>query len=321
MRLNEKLVQTLAYLRLMKPDKVGFYKGPLSSQRQKKHSQLSRPYHISIIGGTHYRRDLALLTVFSINEHCQDVSANLNTVTDKTDAIWILLQDPIDEARRVELEQKCKTDWASKLILNSPETYNIYHSDTCFPILDKAGVSVPNYEFTDDDLGKTKVIYKKINQQTSEKFICEYKGPVEGYRPFQFIDTIDQDVYHRYRAFYVLGNVIPTIYIQSPSWNVCHKHETFRKIGFDLTQFEIDQLSLIAKALDMDYFAVDFIRANNTSYFIDVNIYPTVKHRSFTGKQPYGLFHTFNFLKDLNGTPVWESFERSLIKRIQDERS
>jgi hypothetical protein len=317
MRLNEKLLQTLAFLKLYPSKNVGFYKGPLTWMRQRKHKKLNRKYHITIIGREHYRHDFAPLTVYSINEHCTTISANLNEVTEKTDAIWFLLQDPIKETERAEFETKCKTVWKDKRILNSPETYNIYHSEKCFPLLDAAGVSVPRYSFSEDEVGKTKVIYKKINQQASEKFISEYKGHIDSFRPFEFIDTIADGVYHRFRAFFAFGAVIPSIFTHSPSWNVGYLQESFREVGFDLSDFEVEQLKLISKTLKMDYFAVDFIRANNTSYFIDVNIYPTIQHRLFEEKKPYGLFHTFNFLTNYKGTKAWEAVEKELLKGLK----
>lgn len=317
MRLNEKLVQTLAFARLINPKNVGFYKGPLTWQRLKEQSKLKRKFHITVIGRSHYRHDFAPLTVYSMNTHFTQISVNLNTVTEKTDAIWINRQDPIKDTIKADLLEKCESTWRDKLILNHPNNYNTYHLDECFPRLEAGGVSVPRYTFTDADLGKTKVIYKKINQQASEKFICDYKGDVEGFRPFEFIDTANaENNFHRYRAFYAFGAVIPSIFIHSPSWNVGYLHETSRQVGFDMTDFEIEQMRRIAQAMEIDYFAVDFIRANNTSYFIDVNIYPTIQHRSFPKKKPYGLFHTFDFLKASDGKSAWEVTEVHLLKRL-----
>lgn len=318
--LFQKLVQNAWFLMGIPTSRIGYYKGLHSTLKKRAHRRLKRQYHISIVGNDHYRTSFAPNMVYWMNERLTSISAGLNDVSEQTDAVLIHLQDPLKPERQADLIHRCEHEWADKLILNHPAQYNRYHDEDCFPMLRRNGIHVPRTEFTDADVGVTKVVYKQIGKHASEKRFEKYSGEIPGYRAFEFIDCRDADgFFSRNRAYYILGQVAKSFTYTGRDPNVN---------SFTLDRIEpvqsmssqcIHDITQIGKRLDIDFFAVDFINsADGISYIVDINIYPTsisIHQNDVAARRSYGLWSQLDWVRqgDLNG---WDIIEQELPRMI-----
>lgn len=318
--LFQKLVQNAWFLMGIPTERVGFYKGLHTTLKRRQHAKLNRPHHISFIGTEHYRTSFAPIITYWVNERMTDFSAGLNDVSEKTDVVWIFFQDPLSEKKQAELMHKCETEWKNKIIINHPANYNHYHDADCFIRLREAGVHVPRVEFDESDIGKTEVVYKQIGLHAKEKFFGPYTGERSGYRAYEFIDTRDANgVFNRYRAFYLLGDCLPTFVYTGRNPNMYSQTREHAAQVDALTEQEIRDVSKTAEVLGIDYFAVDLLRTpDGLSYIVDINIYPTVYNNrvnSWSGQKHYGYWPHFDwFFKD--GVNAWQVLDDRLKERI-----
>jgi hypothetical protein len=161
-------------------------------------------------------------------------------------------------------------------------------------------------------------------KQGGDKILSLYTGPRPGMLPFEFIDTVQANgTYCRYRAHYLLGSVRPSEVIIADHWNACLKHSVDLDYTFVLTDSEIRQIGLIARTLNLQYFAVDFLRrpSNGQAIFTDVNVYPTIQSPKarVRARGDFGLWHTFDArvrmgLAEPNQLDVWELFDNAMAR-------
>lgn len=292
------------------------------------HRSLRRQVHVCLLE-VQARPGFSQLMAYWINERCQRVSASVGARLEGADVVWVSSQDPLDTAQKHKLAELLRRRRSGVRVINPLQTYNAYHEADAFSRLSAAGVHVPRLEFGEPDLGKTSVVYKRSGEQMSNKERTSYSGPRSGYRVFEYIDGRGPDGrFRRYRAFYVLGAVRPSKLMRCDHWNVCLKHEPVLEYGFEMTPEEIEQLRLIARALGLDYFAVDFVRraGDERAFYVDINIYPRLFSTHQTNKE-FGLgggFHTFDTRQrfgfpEPGGVPFWRVFEDALLRFARGE--
>jgi hypothetical protein len=284
----------------------------------------SKPLHVCLLSLDHSGLPFGPLTAWAINQNSRTCSASLNEGLEQADVIWVYMQDPILPQMRQRLEAViARHAKPQAVIVNPPRSYNAFHRPDAFALLEAAGVSVPRSVFDESDIGRTHVVYKTVAQQGGDKFLDLYSGPREGMAPFEFIDSVRPDgTFARYRAHYLFGKARPSEVLLSDHWNSCLKHSVKLEYNFALTDLEIEQLGKIAQALDLQYFAVDFLRRPDGSpVFTDVNIYPTIQspHARVRARGDFGLWHTFDARRRLglpepNHVTAWEIFDEAMLK-------
>jgi len=278
-RIEDAVAQWLWFALPVDPERIGYGKGPLTWLRQRKHKKSRKHIHICLLdylaeGGRQSR-----FTEFWINERSRLCSASINEGIENADVVWIYCKDPIPPKEKDGLLQVLKRARPGTPVVNHPEVYNSYHEERVFEALAEAGVSVPRSEFSDRDVGKTLVVYKtKGRHGHAPKFMSEYEGFKDGYRAFEFVGSRGPDgLNRRYRAYYLLGAVYPSLLRSSGNWNV-YSQTAERTETYEMTSNETDQVRLIANTLGLRYFAVDYLRRieDDSPVFVDLNVYPDV---------------------------------------------
>ncbi len=315
----------------MDASKIGYGYSPYTLFRLLRQKKIKKELNICILTAgipKRLRKNFIDLQVFWINERSKVCHLYVDGPIEKADAIWIYTQDPIEPERMERLKAKLAKADPEIPIINPPESYNFYHQIDAFPKLEKAGVNVPRTTFTENDIGKTKIVYKKFGVQSSEKFTEFYRGPVEGYRAFEFIDYEDNGLFSRYRAFYLFGAVLAGKVCRSPGWNSCMKNQVEVDVTFEMPPLEVGQLKLIGKTAGLDYFAVDYLRQkpDNKPVFVDINVFPTIAAKpATTFHQGYsGYWHTFDSrgrmgIPEPAGIPVWQLFDEALLNWVKSK--
>ena len=293
-RLQDNFLQWFWFLPGVDKRHIGFDRGLLTWLRTRRHRQVKRKIHICLLDIRPSGGKFGKFTAFWINERSRVCSAAVNERIEDADIIWVYSQDPLTPDMKTELLQALVKTRPGTPVINHPDVYNSYHEGHCFHELGVKGVSVPRSEFTDDDIGNTPVVYKVIGKHGSSKFRALYRGSIEGYRPFEFHDSRGPEGLHRkYRAFYILGMIVPNHLAMGDSWNVHRETKKRTEYVFDMTDLERESMKLIADTLNLQYFSVDFIRRSSDDYpfFTDINVYPlpidfteTARQRGYFGR-------------------------------------
>jgi hypothetical protein len=270
------------------------------------------------------------LTAWAINRNSKRCHAVVNGDIASADVIWIYCQDPLPPAMQTLLEQRIRQlARPEAAIVNAPSAYNAYHQPDAFVRLSDAGVRVPRHMFTDADRGQAEVVYKASGRHGESKRRETYDGPRPGMNAFEFVDCRQADgMYRRYRAHYLLGVVRPSEAFVSPEWNVCADTAAEIEYTYDLTDEEVEQIRRIAEVLELQYFAVDFMRRSSDGkpVFTDVNVYPTIQspRARVRSRGDFGGWHTFEARRRLGipepgGRDVWETFDHAVARFVQQK--
>jgi hypothetical protein len=321
-RLKDNIIQWMWFIFNVKKNRIGYDKGLLTWQRESRHRDLRRKVHISLLEVHPKKGKFGRFTAFWINERSSICSVSLNERIEDADILWIYSQDPLPPESRQELLETLKKAKPGTPVINHPDTYNSYHEEHVFNTLQNAGVSVPRSTFTEHDIGKTRVVYKVSGRHGSSKFLSLYQGPIEGFRPFEFVDSRGPDgFYRKYRAFYILGIVCPNHIAFSNQWNVHRETKIRTEYIFDMSPLEIESLRVIAKTLNIQYFSVDYLRrkSDNFPVFTDINVYPLPIDFTETARK-FGYFGRWHILDnhwrldvpEPSGRPFWEMFDEAV---------
>ena len=328
------MVQWLWFVLPVKRSRIGYGKGPLTWLRQRRHKKLRRNVHICLLDYDLEGGRQTKFTEFWINERSRICSASTNERIADADVAWVYCKDPIPPDKKGILLRALERARPGTPVINHPEVYNSYHEEHTFKALAEAGVSVPRSEFADEDIGKTLVIYKTEGRHGhAPKFLSKYKGPKAGCRAFEFVDSRGPDgLYRRYRAYYLLGAVHPSLLRSSDHWNV-YSQTAERTETFTITPAEVDQIRLIAKTLGLQYFAVDYLRRkeDDSPVFVDMNVYPDVISKLKQASRKlgyYGRWHTLDtdtqWLSHDNQTRqgtsehlFWNLFDEAVLSFLQ----
>lgn len=302
---------------------IGFDRGLLTWLRVRKHRQLKRRIHICLLdicpGGGKFGR----FTAFWINERSRVCSASVNKRIEDADVLWVYSQDPLPPDSKEELLQMIKKAKEGTPVINHPDVYNSYHEEYAFRALENAGVSVPRSMFTERDVGKTLVVYKISGKHWSPKFLSLYRGPIEGHRPFEFIDSKGPDgLYRQHRVLYVAGIIHPNYVAFSHKWNVERTNREHFEYTFEMIPVETESIHLIARVLNIQYFSVDYLRrsSDNLPFFTDINVYPLPIDFTETAREfrYYGRWHLADNrlrlgMSEPSGRPFWEKFDEAML--------
>jgi hypothetical protein len=309
-------------------EKIGLGHGPLSWARRLTQKRTSKDIHICLleIGGNGL--SFGPLTAWAINRGSKRCSVAVNGDLSRADVIWVYSQDPLPPKHQAELERRIRTSARSGTpIINAPATYNSYHAQDAFQRLSSAGVCVPRHTFTEDDIGKVQVVYKASACQGAPKVLALYDGPRAGAGAFEFVDSRGPDgLFRRYRAHYLAGMVRPSEVFVSRHWNVCFQHASDIEYVFDVSEEEQRQIRMIAQALGLDYFAVDYLRraSDGAAVFTDVNVYPTIQSppERVRRRGDFGMWHTFDARQRMGipepmGVNVWDEFDSAITAFVR----
>ncbi len=313
------------FLRGIDPARVGYGWGPLTWWRQRRHRCLDRPVHICLLqppGAGVFGR----VTAFWINERSSCCRASVNEGLERADVVWTYCQDPLSEELKGRLRAELRRARPGARVINHPDSYNCYHEPGVFSELARAGVSVPRTEFTEADVGRTMVVYKKLGAHTASKALAPYDGPRPGHRAFEFVDCREVDgCCRRYRSYYVAGVVWPTVAFFGREWNIYSRTAQGFDYSFTLTPAEERCLRLIAETLDIQFFAADHVRRreDGAPVFLDINIYPSVVaiFKPVGRPRDYGLWHAFDSRERFGGTqpagaPFRERFDQAMLALV-----
>lgn len=215
-------------------------------------------------------------------------------------------------------------------MINPLASYDAYHAADAFARLAAAGVSVPRTEFGPADEGVTPVVYKACHEQPARKFLAPWRGPVPGYRAFAYEDGRDaQGRAWRYRAYHLPGgDVLSGDAVASPRWEARAEGRVAVDVAAELRAEEREQIALLAETLQLDFFAVDYLRrgAVGEAVFLDVNVYPMVlMAEAVTAERGLpGEWHVWE-VADRFGRPDpdrshWERFDAAMLARAQTVR-
>ncbi len=322
-RLKDNLVQWLWFVLNVQRNRIGFYKGLLTWQRESRHRRLRRKVHICLLEVYPKEGKFGRFTAFWINERSRICSASLNTRIEDADVLWVYSQDPLPPDSKKELLQMVKKAKEGTPVINHPEVYNSYHEDYAFRALENAGVNVPRSMFTEHDVGKTPVVYKISGKHWSPKLLSLYRGPIKGYRPFEFIDSKGLDgLYRQYRVLYVVGIIHPNYIAYSHKWNVERTNREHFEYTFEMLPIETESIHLIARVLNIQYFSVDYLRrsSDNLPFFTDINVYPLPIDFTETAREfgYYGRWHLVDNrlrldMSEPSGRPFWEDFDETML--------
>jgi len=323
----ERQLQNTWFLTSVPADHVGYGGGLLTWSRLQRHNKLRRKMHIAFLEYNHTKGRFGPLMTSWINERCQSCSASLNKRVEEADIIWVFSQDPLPDDARIMINDQINRARNVKRIINHPDHCNAYHQADAFEKMENAGVNVPRSGFSAWDIGKTTVVYKQAGMQGGDKSIDEYKGPVAGFSAYEFIDSRGDDgLYRRYRAYYIVGIVRPSRLMRCKQWNACMRNKPKLENTFEMTPEEIRQVRLIAQALKLDYFAVDYLRraVDNKPFFTDVNIYPCIKVMGNNARESgyYCDWHTFDNrallgIPEPGGKPFEEIFDNGMLSFME----
>ncbi len=336
---EDAVAQWLWFALPVDPERIGYGEGPLTWLRQRKHKKVRKRVHVCLLDYRPEGGRQSKFTEFWINERSRVCSASMNERVENADVVWVSCKDPIPPNKRGRLLRVLKRARPGTPIINHPEVYNSYHEERAFKALAEAGVSVPRLEFSDQDVEKTLVIYKtKGRHGHAPKFLSEYEGPKAGYRAFEFVSSRGPDgLNRRYRAYYLLGAIYPSLLRSSGNWNVYS--QTAERTGpFTMTSNESDQIRLIAKTLGLQYFAVDYLRreSDDSPVFVDLNVYPDVISKLMElGRKLgyYGRWHTLDtdarWLSidaethqagsETSERSFWDVFDEAMLSFLQKE--
>ena len=326
-RIKDTLLQWLWFFLNVQRDHIGYDKGLLTWQREARHRNLRRNVHICLLEVHPKEGKFGRFTTFWINERSRICSASLNERMEDADVVWTYSQDPLPADVKRELLRTLNKTRPGTPVINHPEAYNSYHEKQCFERLEKAGVSVPRSEFTAFDIGKTPVVYKTKGKHGSTKFLSIYAGPIDGYRPFQFVDgKSPEGLYRKFRVLYVVGIIYPNYVAFSEQWNV--ERSTIRNVEyiFEMTPIEIESVNLIAQTLNLQYFSVDYLRRNtdDVPVFTDINVYPQPIAFTETARDfgYYGRWHIVDNHLRLNiptpfKKPFWSIFDDAMAAFVR----
>ncbi|RDV27412.1 hypothetical protein DXV75_05115 [Alteromonas aestuariivivens] len=325
------LVQWSWFLFGIDPKKVGYGKGPITWYR-KRTMPPKRQIRIHLLGAGDTIPRFAELTAWAINRGSSLCSATVRGDLSEADVIWIYDQDPIHPDLLDKLKRKISPFVrCGAAVINEPGTYNAYHKASAFPRLERAGVSVPRFRFTQQDIGKCLVVYKSIGKQGKRKWLDYFDGERPGCKAFEYIHCLNNDgLFRRYRAHYLAGMVRGSEVMLSDSWHVCNRRAVGIEYDFVPTDYEKEQITRIAKVLSLDYFAVDYLRPPKTggAVFTDINVFPTVQspRSRVHARGDWGLWHTFDArarlgIKEPDGGPVWLEFDRAMEALVENAHS
>jgi hypothetical protein len=328
-RVQDIALQWMWFMSNVKKERIGFDKGPLTWVRAKRHKKLRRPIHICLLDVYPKGGKFGKFTAFWINERSRVCSASVNERIKDADIAWIYSQDPLPVEVKNELLQVLAQCMPATKVINHPDVYNAYHEDFCFAKLEAAGVSVPISRFTENDIGEIPVVYKVRGAHGSSKFLALYRGDVEGYRPFEFHDSRGPDgLYRKFRAFYILGNIIPNHLALGDHWNINRKTKKRIEYVFDLTEFERTSIELIAKTLNLQYFSVDFLRRrlDEHPFFTDINVYPlpidfteTARNKSYFGRWLILDNRLRLGISEPSGRSFWDLFDEAMVAFVDND--
>lgn len=321
-RMEDSFVQWLWFLTTVDKGRIGYGEGPLTWLRTSGHRALRKRIHICLIDIHPCAGKFGRFTSFWINEKSRICSASVNEGIEDADVVWTYSQDPLTDTGKREIGELLGRKKPGAMMINHPDKYNAYHEAACFEALGKAGVSVPRSEFSDSEIGKTKVVYKAIGKHGAPSLLSPYRGPIEGFRAFEFCDSRRSDgTYRKYRAFHILGAVIARHILMSDKWNVHRETSTAAAYGFEVSEVEIGMIRLIAQTLGLEYFAVDFLRRSSDGFpvFTDINVYPLLmelsentRRHGFLGRWTIFDVTFLSGRREISGRSFWDSFDEAM---------
>lgn len=321
-RLEDVFLQWFWCLTTIDRSRIGYDAGPLTRRRVAGHRRLRRRIHLCLLDFHRRRGKFGGFMAFWINEKSEICSASVNERVEDADVVWTYSQDPVPLEAETKIRETLEKKRPEVPVINHPDHYNAYHEDDCFDKLRAAGVSVPRSEFGNGDVGRTDVVYKVTGRHGASKFLAPYRGPVEGYRAFEFHDSrTSGGMFRKYRAYYILGNVIPYHVVFSDFWNVHRETRRRTEYNFDITGWEVESIKLIARTLKLEYFAVDYIRKSQDDLpvFTDVNVYPLPIEPTETARE-FGYFGRWMVLDtrsrmglpEPHGKSFWSTFDEAI---------
>ena len=308
------------------PRWIGYGGGPLTGLRslrhRRAHERHDRPVRLHLLELHTTGLRFSNLVAWCVNERSRVCTASSGPDPTGADVVWVSCQDPLTPQVRAALDAVLGRLPRHVVVLNRPEHYDAYHRDDAFPRLAAAGVRVPRHAFGPDDVGRTRVVHKEQGDQGSHKFTGVWDGPVPGYRAFEFEDGSGPDgLVRRYRASYLGGVVWPEQAVVSDGWNATLGSVVGVERAFDVTPHEAEQVRLVAQALGLDAFGVDYLRrrSDGLPVFLDVNVYPTPVETWTTGLRGRGLWHLHDAplragVRPGNGRYPWEFFDEAIAR-------
>ena len=326
-RIKDNLLQWLWFAPGVDTARIGYDKGLLTWLRVKRHKKLRRKIHICLLEVLPKGGKFGRFTAFWINERSRICTASVNERIEDADIVWTYSQDPLPNDVKQELLRMLKRARPGTPVINHPESYNSYHEDGCFERLEKAGVSVPRSVFTAADIGKTPVVYKTKGKHGAGKFMSIYRGPVEGFHPFQFVDSKGEDGLHRkFRVLYAAGIIYPNYAAFSDTWNV--ERATLKRIeySFEMTPVEVENIALIARTLNIQFFSVDYLRRHpdRLPVFTDINVYPqpiafteTAREFGYAGRWNIVDNHLRLNIPGPSEKPFWSMFDDAMAAFVE----
>lgn len=322
-RLKDHIVQWLWFFFGVKKDRIGYDKGLLTWQRESRHRGLRRKVRICLLEVPPKEGKFGRFTAFWINERSRICSASLNEGIGDADVVWVYSQDPLSSHRKEELLHMVEKAKEGTPVINHPDAYNSYHEAHSFMALENAGVNVPRSKFTEHDVGKTRVVYKISGKHWSPKFLSLYRGPIDGYRAFEFVDAQGPDgLYRQYRVLYAAGIICPNYVAFSHKWNVERANRERFEYTFEMNGIETESIHLIARTLNLQYFSVDYLRrsSDNQPFFTDINVYPLPIDFTETARELtyYGRWYLADNrlrlgIPEPSGRPFWEEFDEAMV--------
>ncbi len=276
-RMKSLALQWSWFLPGIQPRHIGYDYGPLTWLKERKHRHCRKQIHICLLEYYPPGGKFGRFMSFWINERSLICSASLNDGMNDADVFWIYSQDPIPSPIQTKLLRALKKGKTDVAVINHPLFYNAYHEVSSFQMMEKAGIGVPRTEFNETDIGKTLVVYKMVNAQACPKFLSPYRGVVDGYRAFEFIDSrASNGLYVKYRALYLAGFILPEFILYSDQWNVVWKTKKDIDYSFEMKESEGEMIHRIADVLQVQYFTVDYVRrgSDNARIVTDINVYP-----------------------------------------------
>jgi hypothetical protein len=300
------------------PRLIGWGPGALTAVRRARHRLLRRPVRLCLLERQGPGTRFAAAHAFWINQRSRVVRAVVNERPEEADVVWVLSQDPLTPDARRRLAADLATVPCGVPVLNHPDAYDAYHLDDAFPRLAAAGVRVPR-----TDLGPGEpAVYKAQGEQGSRKWQGPYTGPAPGYRAFEFVDGRAADgLWWRHRVWYLAGEVFPEQAIGTAGWEATARHQVAIARAPAMTRHERDQVRLIGRTLQLDFFAVDHLRrrGDESPVFLDVNVYPTLISGPDYGLPGRGQWHIWDVtrragLPPAGGRSPWQIFDTVLAR-------
>ncbi len=277
MRAADLTLQWTWYLLGIPTERIGYDKGMLTWLREKRHRKAKKEMHICLLEVQPAGGKFGRFLTYWINERSIRCSASLNRGIEDADIIWVYSQDPLSSASIKKLTNVLGKARRGTPVMNHPNLYNYYHEPGSFGLLEKAGLNVPRSSFGQEDIGRTRVVYKMPGKHAAHKILSLYTGPREGFSPYEFIDSRGNDgLFTKYRCTYLNGTVLPNYLLFSDHWNVTWSSKTKVEFLFDLFPDLTDALQTVARVSGLDFFHVECLKRNtdNRLFIVDLNIYP-----------------------------------------------